>query len=133
MARGIREFPHLLYADQSKMDKIRANWVHKFKNGEEVWILDRNKRQVSGPYTFAHYSPASAVVLFKYAQGYFGSRRVKFLDDNVMYQSEKEANHDMGVLKVMDFLDHQHKADALINEIELLLGKQLADTIRKST
>lgn len=131
MPRGLKRCPHVLYAQQDLMEKIRRNWQHAFKRGEEVWILDRPKREVCGPFKFSYYSPASAVVLFEYHQGRFGSRRVYFLKDQVMYTTEQEAKRDLGSLKVLDFLEHQHKTDVLISEIESLLGKKIADTIRK--
>lgn len=131
MTRGLKRFPNHVYARPELMEKIRVNWKHHFMRNEEVWVLDRPKREVAGPFKFAHYSKASAVVLFEYYEGRFGSRRVYFLKDQVMYTTKKEAQLALGSLKVLDFLEHQRNTDALINEIEELLGKQIADTMRK--
>lgn len=130
VSRVYHHCPHV-YADQTKQEKVRKNWKHHFKRGEEVWIVDEPRRKIYGPFDFAHYSMCSAVVLYREAIGRFIARRVYFMKDEVMYPTEKEAQVALGSLTVLDFLEHQHKADALIQKVEELLGKQIADTLRK--
>ena len=130
MARGLKRCPDALYANQNLMKKIRDNWKHHFKYGEEVWLLDRTWREVLGPFKFSYYSPASAVVLFEH-QGHFGTRRVYFLKDQVMYQTKEEANSSLVALKVLDYLTLQSKADVLLDEIEAIADKSIVETVRK--
>jgi hypothetical protein len=130
VSRVYRHCP-LVYADQTKQEKVRKNWKHHFKRGEEVWIVDEPHRKMYGPFEFAHYSMCSAVVLYREPIGRFTARRVYFMKDQIMCQTEAEAKVALGSLAVLDFLDHQHKANSLIEQVEEMLGKKIADTLRK--
>lgn len=131
MAKGLKRFPEVLYADQTKMQKIRDNWKHHFKRGEPVWVLECNRLKVAGPYTFAYYSPASAVVLFPSYVGRFGHRRVQFLKDEVMYLTEQDALHHLSSLLIIKYLEMCSKCDSLLDDITKIAEPKIVETIKK--
>lgn len=131
MAKGIKNFPHVLYADQFKMDKIRANWKHQFKLGETVWLLDKPKRKILGPYTFAYYSPASAIVTIPNWQFGNNVRRIEFLKDQVMFQTKKEALVELTALKLMDYVEACSRCDMLLDELEQIAEPKIVTCIKQ--
>lgn len=131
MAKGITSFPHNLYASKSKMDKIGANWKHQFKRDEPVWVLDKPKREILGPYTFAYYSPASVIVIIPNCQFGDNSRRIEFLKDQVMFQTEKEALVELTSLKLMDYVQACSRCDILLDELEQIAEPKIVDCIKQ--
>lgn len=131
MAKGIKNFPHVLYADQSKMGKIRANWKHQFKSGETVWLLNKPKRKILGPYIFAYYSPASAMVIIPNCQFGNNSRRIEFLKDQVMFQTKKEALIELTSLKLMDYVQACSRCNILLDELKQIAEPKIIDCIKQ--
>lgn len=131
MAKGLSSFPHNLYAIQSKMDKIGANWKHQFKRGEAVWLLNKPKREILGPYTFAYYSPASAIVIIPNWQFGNNTRRIEFLKDQVMFQTEKEALVELTALKLIDYVQACNRCDMLLDELEKIAEPKIVACIKQ--